>query len=354
MRKMLPREITEEREKQYLSPFATLSVKSKGRQKPEEKCDIRTDFQRDRDRIIHSKAFRRLKHKTQVFIAPEGDHYRTRLTHTLEVSQIARTMGRALRLNEDLIEAISLAHDIGHTPFGHAGEEALDSILKKYIPSANFHHNEQGLRVVDFLEKNGEGLNLTYEVREGILYHSKGMEDLRKVLREKGRVTLEAQVVMVADRIAYINHDIDDAIRAGLIKEEDIPSECLNILGRTHSERIGKMVRDVVRESEGKPFIALSGEILNAMELMKNFLYETVYKHPLILQELEKAKRLLYQLFEFYMENPSLLPSSLLPKKDKEKDIARAVCDFIAGMTDHYAYRMFTSFLLPHRWEEGI
>jgi dGTPase len=351
---MLPREYVEEKEKQYLSPFSTLSVNSKGRQKPEEKCDIRTDFQRDRDRIIHSKAFRRLKHKTQVFIAPEGDHYRTRLTHTLEVSQIARTMGRALRLNEDLIEAISLAHDIGHTPFGHAGEEALDSILKKYIPSASFRHNEQGLRVVDFLEKNGEGLNLTYEVREGILYHSKGMEDLRKALREKEKVTLEAQVVMVADRVAYINHDIDDAIRAGLIKEEDIPSECLNILGKTHSERIGKMVRDVVRESEGKPYIALSEETLNAMELMKNFLYETVYEHPLILQELEKAKRLLYQLFEFYMENPSLLPSFLLPKENKEDDIARAVCDFIAGMTDHYAYKMFTTYLLPRRWEEGI
>ena len=351
---MLPREYVEEKEKQYLSPFATLSAKSRGRQKPEEKCDIRTDFQRDRDRIIHSKAFRRLKHKTQVFIAPEGDHYRTRLTHTLEVSQIARTIGRALRLNEDLIEAISLAHDIGHTPFGHAGEEALDSIFKKYVPSANFRHNEQGLRVVDFLEKNGEGLNLTYEVREGILYHSKGMEDLRKVLKEKEKVTLEAQVVMVADRIAYINHDIDDAIRAGLIKEEDIPPQCLNVLGKTHSERIGKMVRDVVRESEGKPYISLSEEILTAMELMKNFLYETVYKHPLILEELEKAKRLLYQLFEFYMENPSLLPSFLLPKESNEKDIARAVCDFIAGMTDHYAYRMFTSFLLPHRWEEGI
>lgn len=351
---MLPREYVEEREKELLSPFATLSCKSRGRLREEEKCDIRTDFQRDRDRIIHSKAFRRLKHKTQVFIAPEGDHYRTRLTHTLEVSQIARTIGRALRLNEDLIEAIALAHDIGHTPFGHAGEDALDEILRKYIPSAHFRHDEQGLRVVDFLEKNGEGLNLTYEVREGILYHSKGMESLRDVLREKRTATLEAQVVMVADRIAYINHDIDDAIRAGLINEDDIPLSCKRILGQTHSERIGKMVRDIIRESEGKPLISLSDEVLSAMEEMKDFLYERVYRHPLILTELAKAKRLLHQLFEFYMENPQLLPSFLLPPEAKVEELARAVCDFIAGMTDHYAYRMFTTYLLPHRWEEGI
>ncbi|MGB9876675.1 MAG: deoxyguanosinetriphosphate triphosphohydrolase [bacterium] len=351
---MLPREYIEQKEREYLSPYATLSSESRGRQREEKKCDIRTDFQRDRDRIIHSKAFRRLKHKTQVFIAPEGDHYRTRLTHTLEVSQIARTIGRALRLNEDLIEAISLAHDIGHTPFGHAGEEALDAIIKKYIPTACFRHNEQGLRVVDFLEKNGEGLNLTNEVREGILYHSKGMEDLDSALREKEKATLEAKVVMVADRIAYINHDIDDAIRAGLIKEADIPAYCLQVLGTSHSERIGKMVRDIVEKSENKPFLSFSQEVLQAIELMKDFLYETVYKHPLILEELEKAKRLLHQLFEFYMENPSLLPSFYLTGKEKVEDTARAVCDFIAGMTDHYAYRMFTTHLLPHRWEEGI
>lgn len=351
---MLPREYVEEKERELLSPFATLSCNSRGRQKREEKCDIRTDFQRDRDRIIHCKAFRRLKHKTQVFIAPEGDHYRTRLTHTLEVSQIARTIGRALRLNEDLIEAIALAHDIGHTPFGHAGEEALDDILKKYNPTAHFHHNEQGLRVVDFLEKNGEGLNLTYEVREGILYHSKGMENLRDALQEKSKVTMEAQVVMVADRIAYINHDIDDAIRAGLISEGEIPSFCQMILGETHSERIGKMVRDIIRGSEGKPAISLSDEVLSAMEEMKDFLYKRVYSHHLILSELAKAKRLLNELFEFYMGNPELLPSFLLSEKTEKAGLARAVCDFIAGMTDHYAYRMYTSYLLPHRWEEGI
>lgn len=352
---MLPREYVEQKERELLSPFATLVCNSKGRQREEKKCDIRTDFQRDRDRIIHSKAFRRLKHKTQVFIAPEGDHYRTRLTHTLEVSQIARTIGRALRLNEDLIEAISLAHDIGHTPFGHGGEEALDEIIRKYIPSTRFRHNEQGLRVVDFLEKNGEGLNLTYEVREGILYHSKGMENLRDALRAKEKATLEAQVVMVADRIAYINHDIDDAIRAGLIKEGDIPLSCQRVLGTTHSERIGKMVRDIINESEGKPFISLSDEVLSAMEEMKNFLYETVYRHPLILEELGKAKKLLKELFHFYMENPQLLPEFLCPSKEaKEENRARAVCDFIAGMTDYYAYKMYTTHLLPHRWEEGV
>jgi len=352
---MLPREYSEQKEKELLSPFATLACNSKGRRRKEGKCDIRTDFQRDRDRVIHSKAFRRLKHKTQVFIAPEGDHYRTRLTHTLEVSQIARTIGRALRLNEDLIEAISLAHDIGHTPFGHAGENALDEIIRQYIPSTHFRHNEQGLRVVDFLEKSGEGLNLTYEVREGILYHSKGMEDLRDALRDKGKATLEAQTVMVADRIAYINHDIDDAIRAGLIKEGDIPANCKEVLGVTNSERIGKMVRDIIKESEGKPFLSLSEEVLSAMERMKDFLYEMVYSHPLILNELAKAKRLLKELFEFYRENPSLLPDFLLPHKEAEEEgKARAVCDFIAGMTDHYAYKMYASYLLPHRWEEGI
>ncbi len=350
---MLPREYVEQKEKELLSPFATLSCNSRGRRREEEKCAIRTDFQRDRDRIIHSKAFRRLKHKTQVFIAPEGDHYRTRLTHTLEVSQIARTIGRALRLNEDLIEAISLAHDIGHTPFGHAGEDALDEILGKYTPPAHFHHDEQGLRVVDFLENNGEGLNLTYEVREGILYHSKGMENLKDALREKGKATLEAQVVMVADRIAYINHDIDDAIRAGLLKEGDIPTRWQGVLGRTHSERIGKMVQDIIRESEGKPLISLSEDVLSAMEEMKDFLYQRVYSHPLILNELAKAKRLLNELFEFYMENPQLLPEFLLTMGTRE-GMARAVCDFIAGMTDHYAYRMYTTHLLPHRWEEGV
>lgn len=350
---MLPRERTEQMEKESLSPYATLVINSKGRLKAERKCDIRTDFQRDRDRIIHSKAFRRLKHKTQVFIAPEGDHYRTRLTHTLEVSQIARTIGRALRLNEDLIEAIALAHDIGHTPFGHAGENALDEIIRRYIPSAHFRHNEQGLRVVDFLEKNGEGLNLTYEVREGILYHSKGMENLRVALKEKEEVSLEARVVMVADRIAYINHDLDDAIRAGLIKEGDIPISCQKILGTTHSERIGKMVMDIIKESEDKPFIALSEDVLSAMEEMKDFLYEKIYRHPLILSELAKAKRLLKELFEFYMENPQKLPEFLLKTKGTE-ETARAVCDFVAGMTDHYAYRVYTENLLPKRWEEGV
>lgn len=348
---MLLREYTEEKERETLSPFATLSANSKGRRIPEEKCPIRTDFQRDRDRIIHSKAFRRLMHKTQVFIAPEGDHYRTRLTHTLEVAQIARTIGRALKLNEDLIEAISLGHDLGHTPFGHAGEEVLDELIKKYIPSARFRHNEQGLRVVDYLEKEGKGLNLTYEVRDGILHHSKGMDELGSVLQQNIVSTLEGKVVMVADRIAYLNHDLDDALRAGIIREEDIPKDYKLLIGETHSQRINRMVRDVIEHSQGKPNLHFSREVREGMEMIKEFLQRRVYKHPLVLQELDKAKRMLRDLFLFYMENPHLLPPTFQPTEPKQESLARSVCDFIAGMTDHYAFKMYSLYFLPKGWQ---
>jgi dGTPase len=277
----------EEAERRLLSPLAALSAESKGRVCEEEKCPIRTDFQRDRDRIIHSKAFRRLKHKTQVFIDPEEDHYRTRLTHTLEVSQISRTVSRALHLNEDLTEAIALGHDLGHTPFGHAGESALDSAYREYVPAARFRHNEQSLRVIDILEHDGQGLNLTWEVRDGILHHSKGAKDLH--LGESGSAaTLEGRVMRVCDRIAYINHDIDDAIRAGIITEDDLPKECTEILGSRHSKRISTMVIDLVENSKDTNDISLSRDVVEATNKLKDFLFENVYVPGPRMDEIER------------------------------------------------------------------
>jgi dGTPase len=339
----------EELERKTLSPFATLSAESKGRLKPEEKCPIRTDFQRDRDRIIHSKAFRRLKHKTQVFIDPEEDHYRTRLTHTLEVAQIARSIARALRLNEDLTEAIALGHDLGHTPFGHAGERALDAIYREFIPEGHFCHYEQSLRVVDFLERDGQGLNLTHEVREGIVHHSKGNSDLT-FDDTSNNGTLEGQVVRVADRIAYINHDIDDAIRAGVITEDDLPGECVSVLGKGHSERIATMVTDLVIHSKEKPFLQMSPEVLEATNRLKDFLFERVYAaNPLnpCIEELRKAEHLVKELFKFYMERPDLLPGWPYCPGDTIYTRARAVCDYIAGMTDRYAQRQYAQYFIP-------
>ncbi|MCL6519801.1 MAG: deoxyguanosinetriphosphate triphosphohydrolase [Armatimonadetes bacterium] len=337
----------EELERQILSPFATLSAESKGRTKPEEKCPIRTDFQRDRDRIIHSKAFRRLKHKTQVFIDPEEDHYRTRLTHTLEVSQIARTISRGLRLNEDLTEAIALGHDLGHTPFGHAGEEALDEVYREFVPNARFRHNEQSLRVIDIIEKDGCGLNLTAEVREGIVQHSKGSEDVD--LNRQGNGTLEGQVVRIADRIAYINHDIDDAIRAGILREIDLPKDCTKVLGRQPSERIAIMVIDLVENSTGKPELSMSDEVLAAANKLKDFLFERVYYVDTpVLRELKKAQKILKELFYFYMEHPELLPTWYNAKLQDTPGRARAVCDFIAGMTDRYAEQKYEEYFMPH------
>lgn len=327
------RERTEELEKRLLSPFAMLSCNSKGRRSYEEKCRIRTDFQRDRDRILHSKAFRRLKHKTQVFITPEGDHFRTRLTHTLEVSQIARTIARALRLNEDLTEAIALGHDLGHTPFGHTGEDVLNDLLAK-----GFKHEEQSLRVVDILE-NGKGLNLTWEVRDGILNHtSKGIPE-----------TLEGEVVKLSDWIAYINHDIDDAIRAGILSYDDLPSCSIKVLGKEHGDRIDSMIKDVVKNSKGKSKISMSEKVRKATVMLRNFLFEKVYVGSKAKEQEGKAKIMLRLLFKHFIHNPKQMPEEFLNIAKKE-GIPRAVCDYIAGMTDDFALYTFKSIFIPTQW----
>ncbi|MDI1470983.1 MAG: deoxyguanosinetriphosphate triphosphohydrolase [Thermodesulfovibrio sp.] len=337
---MTIREEYEKIEKSILHERATLSSQSKGRLKKEEEDDIRTAFQRDRDRIIHSKAFRRLKHKTQVFFSPQGDHYRTRLTHVLEVSQIARTIARALRLNEDLTEAIALGHDLGHTPFGHAGE----AILREIHPEG-FEHYEQSLRVVDFLEKNGEGLNLTFEVRDGIVNHSKGKGS---ILSDTPK-TLEGQIVRVADIIAYLNHDLDDAIRAGIIKNSDIPLEFIKIFGDRHSKRINTMVRDVIFSTIKADYekISMSPLIEETLYKLRDFLFEKVYENEVVLKEFRKAKYILESLYSYYIENPSIIFGNLIPSKE---EIHRAVCDFIAGMTDRYALYTFEKIFIPKSW----
>jgi len=322
-------------EKEKLSAAACLSSESKGRLKKEDNCDIRTIFQHDRDRIIHSKAFRRLKHKTQVFIAPEGDHYRTRLTHTLEVSQIARTIARALKLNEDLVEAIALGHDLGHTPFGHAGEAALTEITGE-----EFNHNLQSLKVVDLIEKrsNGSrGLNLSIEVRDGILNHT----------GEDKPFTLEGQIVRIADRVAYINHDIDDALRAGIIKQGDLPADAISVLGSTHSERIDIMVRDLINSSWQQQQIKRSGEVKAATGKLRTFLFENVYIGSEGKSEEGKAKRLLKLLYEFFMKNIDYIPDEYL---EFEKNHKQAVIDYIAGMTDRYAINLGRKFFIPTPW----
>ncbi len=341
-----PREYWEQTERQLLSPFAALSAESKGRAVPEEPCSIRTAFQRDRDRIIHSKAFRRLKHKTQVFLDPEEDHFRTRLTHALEVAQVSRTISRALRLNEDLTEAIALAHDLGHTPFGHAGESALDEVYREYVPNAHFRHNEQSLRVVDILERKGAGLNLTWEVRDGILHHAKGREDLG--FDAKGPATLEGQVVRISDRITYINHDIDDAIRAGLITENLLPTEATNLLGQTYSNRIDSMVRNVISASYGKKKITMTPAMLEAANLMKEFLYEKVYiRNPETAGQLEYAKHILKEMFRYYMDNIKEIPETTIKQSDSVEERARVVCDFVAGMTDRYLQMKYQEHIGP-------
>lgn len=338
---MTIREEYEKIESKLLHHKACLSSKSKGRLKEETEDEIRTAFQRDRDRIIHSKAFRRLKHKTQVFFSPQGDHYRTRLTHVLEVAQIARTISRALRLNEDLTEAIALGHDLGHTPFGHAGE----AILREIHPGG-FEHYEQSLRVVDVLEKNGEGLNLTHEVRDGILKHSKGKEG--QILSD-APVTLEGQVVRIADIIAYLNHDLDDAIRAGIIKFNDIPNSFIRILGDRHSKRIDTMVRDVIFSTIKVDYekIRMSEEIEETTYKLRDFLFDKVYYNELVKNEFKKAKYILQSLYNYYFENPYLLFGDFVPS---EEEIHRSVCDFIAGMTDRYALYTFEKIFIPKSW----
>lgn len=350
---MTIRERTEQLEKENLSPYAAKSAESKGRLKPEEPDPVRTAFQRDRDRVLHCKAFRRLKHKTQVFLDPEEDHYRTRLTHTLEVAQIARTVARALCLNEDLTEAIALAHDLGHPPFGHEGEEALDEALREYVPEMQFRHYEQSLRVVDVLEKEGRGLNLTMETRQGILGHSKGKADLFGAPAEvtDDAPPLEATAVRICDRIAYVNHDIDDAVRAGLLTHETLPHETLNVLGRSHGDRITTMVQNVIDTSMDQPFVAMSEPVLGATNRLKDFLFENVYiQKNAAKAELSKGSDLLKRLFRLYMEQPELIPYE---RATREMDIptrAIIVLDYIAGMTDRYAGEQFLTFFFPHKW----
>jgi len=335
---LIVRQIAEERE-ESLSPYAVKSKQSRGRLRGEKPCPIRTAFQRDRDRIIHSKAFRRLKHKTQVFIAPQGDHYVTRLTHTLEVSQIARTIARALNLNEDLTETIALSHDLGHTPFGHIGEEALNELYHR-----GFKHNEQSLRIVDLLEKDGRGLNLTWEVRDGILNHSKTRAD---ILGEgSGKVnTLEGEVCKIADVVAYINHDIGDAIRGGIITESDLPVSTTTVLGHSNSERINAMVCDIIEHSWAarghdtttSPMIRMSPQVLEATNTLREFLFERVYNLHAAQEEAEKAREVVRQLYGYFNKHEDKLPPEYSLYSDEAE---RRVVDYIAGMTDQYASRL--------------
>lgn len=336
---MITREIIEKREYEVLSPFAAKVAETKGRKVPEEKCAIRTDYQRDKDRIIHSKSFRRLMHKTQVFLAPEGDHFRTRLTHTIEVSQIARTIARSLGLNEDLTEAIALGHDLGHTPFGHNGEVVLDQ-----LHCGGFRHNVQSLRVVDVLDSNGvrRGMNLTQEVRDGILNHTgKGIP-----------YTLEGQVVKISDRVAYINHDIDDALRSGVITAEDLPEDCLAVLGRDHRSRINTLVTDLIENSFEKDCISMSADCLAHMNLLREFMFKNVYHNRKVKkdEDLEKVKYMLESLYRYFMENPEQLPDDLR-QMIPEFGLAEMVKDHIAGMTDRYAMNLYTELFVPKGWK---
>ncbi len=342
---MTIREQTEEIEMKTLHPKACLSFRTRGRRKPEKEGGIRTCFQRDRDRIIHSKAFRRLKHKTQVFLAPKGDHYRTRLTHVLEVSQIARTIARALRLNEDLTEAVALGHDLGHTPFGHAGEDIL-----REIHPGGFDHYKQSLRVVDFLEQGGMGLNLTYEVRNGIVKHSKGKGLIIPDTKSDRADSLEGQIVRVSDIIAYVNHDLDDAMRAGVIKRSDIPKKIIRVLGDTHSKRIDTMVKDIIYHSIDTDLeeIRMSGGILSATYMLRDFLYESVYESEKIIKEFKKAKKILHDLYAYYLEHMEEVFADI-PKEEKLNK-HRIACDFIAGMTDRFALMTYERLFLPQQW----
>ncbi len=328
----------EEWEKQALSPYAMLVVNTRGREVPMEPCPLRTDFIRDRDRILHCKTFRRMKHKTQVFLSPTGDHYRTRLTHTLEVTQIARTIARALRLNEDLTEAIALGHDLGHTPFGHAGENVLNDLVP-----GGFEHNVQSLRVVERLEYDGKGLNLTWEVRDGIVNHK----------RSGHPATVEGKVVSFADRIAYLNHDIDDAIRAGVLTEEQIPASCRLLFGETHAKRINNLILDLVENSLDSPVIRFSDDYAAEFEVLRNFMFENVYLNPAAKGEEVKAKALVKSLYRYYLEHPEKLPDDY--RRIMEEDgRERAVADFLSGMTDNYAIRDYQRLFVPESWNDPV
>lgn len=336
---MIGRKLIEKREYEVLSPFAVKVAETRGRKIQEEKCDIRTDYQRDRDRIIHSKSFRRLMHKTQVFLAPEGDHFRTRLTHTIEVSQIARTIARSLGLNEDLTEAIAMGHDLGHTPFGHNGEKVLNEIHR-----GGFRHNVQSLRVVDVLESNGErrGMNLTQEVRDGILNHTGAGVPF----------TLEGQIVKISDRVAYINHDIDDALRSGVITAEDLPAECVQILGKTHRTRINTLVNDLIENSFQKPVISMSSNCTEHMELLRDFMFKNVYHNNKVKkdEDLEKVRNMIESLYQYFLENSWRLPEEH-QELASEYGLEEVVKDYIAGMTDRYAMNLYTDLFVPKGWK---
>ena len=334
---MLIRETIEEMERNTLSSYATLSVNSKGRKRKEPQCDIRPLFQRDRDRILHCKAFRRLKNKTQVFLAPFGDHYRTRMSHTLEVSQNARTIAKALRLNEDLVEAIALGHDLGHTPFGHAGEMVLNELSPE-----GFDHSRQSVRIVEKIERDGAGLNLTWEVLDGILNHqTKSMPH-----------TPEGQIVRLADKIAYINSDIDDAIRARILSEEDIPKDIRSVLGASVRQRLDRLIHDVVINSIDSPDIRMSDEVSDAMFRLREYLFRHVYRNPEAKSEEIKAKRMIKMLYGYYMEHEEALPEKyhrMILEGDESRD--RIVCDYISGMTDTYATARFSEIFVPMSWK---
>lgn len=331
------REEQEKREHLIFSPYASFSDESRGRDRDEEPCPMRTIYQRDRDRIIHCKTFRRLKHKTQVFLAPEGDHYRTRLTHTLEVAQIARSIARALNLNEDLTEAIALGHDLGHTPFGHAGERTLNSLCPM-----GFAHYRQSIRVVEFLEKDGQGLNLTWEVRDGILNH-----------RTSGNPsTLEGKAVRLSDKIAYINHDIDDGIRAGILKESDIPSEYTDVLGNSTKERLNTMISDIIMNSIGKNDLVMSEPVHKAMTELRKFMFESLYLNPTAKSEEVKADKLITELYRYYVANTDKLPDTykrFITEFDERPE--QVVCDYIAGMSDQYSISKFQEIFVPKAWK---
>ncbi len=346
----------EEREDQILSPFAARNATSRVRRvpEPEDMCDIRLPYQRDRDRIIHSKTFRRLKHKTQVFLAPAGDHYRTRLTHVLEVSQIARTISAALCLNEPLTEAIALGHDLGHTPFGHAGEATLNE-----LHPGGFKHYLHSLRVVDFLEKGGRGLNLSWEVRNGIARHSKGQDEIIPTSGKGLAATLEGQAVRLADIIAYINHDLDDAMRAGLLQENDVPAEIRKVVGTGHSQRIGRMVRDIIVETmeAGDGRLHISGPMLEAITLLRTFLYDNVYRNLLVHQEFVKGQRIIRELYTYFLDNGLVRRVGddwRINEQDRDwpdrRTAHRRVCDYIAGMTDNYALSVYEHLFMPRPW----
>lgn len=332
---MTIREETQLEEERTLSPYAMQSAKSRGRERYEEECDIRTVYQRDRDRIIHSKAFRRLKDKTQVFLAPQGDHYRNRLTHTIEVSQTARTIAKALRLNEDLVEAIALGHDLGHTPFGHAGERALDRVCP-----LGFAHYKQSVRIVERIEKGGMGLNLTWEVRDGMQNH-----------RTSGTPhTLEGQVVRISDKLSYIHHDMDDAKRAGVITEEAVPVSLRKLLGDTTRERLNTLIHDIVRNSKGKEKVLLSPEIEEGMKELRSFMFQEVYLNPVAKEEEKKAEQLVETLYEYYVENPEKMSVEYRGLLEAGEPLERVACDYISGMTDQYSMEKFREIFIPKGW----